>query len=549
MSGKVISLEIGLTTTNICEVDYKKKNPRVYNCVSFDTPKNSFDDGYIRDKNTFSLIAREYLTKYKIKGDKVVFTISSTKIVNREVIIPFVKENRIQDVINANASEYFPVDITDYILTYTILETIQEGETKKLRILVFAAPDNLIKNYYNIAELLGLEVMAIDYSGNSVYQIIKSQVNKGNNLVIQFNEQSTLLNIMENGVLKLQRTVGFSSLSIIHSLMEADYLNISDEANGLKQLVHEKFIMSGENLAMEEAAVSLSYSEDSEFQQHKKNYELKKEIMNSLQYLTGNIQRVMDYYYSKNKDKRIASIYITGFGSKYNGLDELLHLETGLDVETIRVLQAVSFRKNIQLDDQSQSDYIACIGATIDPLNFVSKEYQLKEKKSNSIHIIRMAIGAVLVISVALVGTSLLDYKNASIDNDRLNAEIASLSEINEVYEAHNNAKVLFDQVNEMNLLTKSSGTILGKLILELEDKLPRQSIIESFQITEDGITLSMKCNTKEGAAKTLMQLKEIPYLSNVATTGINQEADENGLSTTRFIVTGSYNLLSIMED
>jgi cell division protein FtsB len=201
------------------------------------------------------------------------------------------------------------------------------------------------------------------------------------------------------------------------------------------------------------------------------------------------------------------------------------------------------------LDDQSQSDYIACIGATIDPLNFVSKEYQLKEKKSNSIHIIRMAIGAVLVISVALVGTSLLDYKNASIDNDRLNAEIASLSEINEVYEAHNNAKVLFDQVNEMNLLTKSSGTILGKLILELEDKLPRQSIIESFQITEDGITLSMKCNTKEGAAKTLMQLKEIPYLSNVATTGINQEADENGLSTTRFIVTGSYNLLSIMED
>lgn len=549
MSGKVISIEIGLTNTKICEVDYKKKNPRVYNCITFDTPKNSFDDGYIRDKNTFSVIAKEYIAKSKIKGDKVVFSISSTKIVNREVIIPFVKINRIQDVINANASEYFPVDITDYILTYSILETIQDGENKKLRILVFAAPDNLIKNYYNIAELLGLEVAAIDYSGNSVYQITKTQISKGNNLVIQFNEQSTLLNIMEDGILKLQRTVGFSSLSIIHSLMEADYLDISDEANGFRQLIQEKFIISGENLAMEEAAASMSFADDTEFLKYKKNYELKKEIMNSLQYLTGNIQRVLDYYYSKNKDKRITNISITGFGSKYKGLDELLQLETGLDVETIRDLQAVNFRKNISLKDQIQSDYVACIGAAIAPINFVSKEYQLKEKKSNSIHIIRMAIGAALVISVTLVGTSLLDYKNASIDNQRLNAEIASLSEINQVYETHNNAKVLFEQVNTMDLMTKSAGTILGNLILELEDKLPRQSIIESFQITESGITLSMKCNTKEGAAKTLMQLKEIPYLSNIGTTGINQETDENGLFTTRFIVTGSYNLLAIMED
>lgn len=549
MSGKVISIEIGLTTTNICEVDFKKKNPRVYNCVSFDTPKNSYDDGYIRDKNTFSLIAKEHIAKSKIKGDKVVFTISSTKIVNREVIIPFVKVNRIQDVINANASEYFPVDITDYNLTYTILETLQEGENKKLRLLVFAAPDNLIKNYYNIAELLGLEVMAIDYSGNSVYQIIKTQINKGNHLIIQFNEQSTLLNIMENGVLKLQRTVGFSSLSIIHALMEADYLNISDEANGLKQLIQEKLISPDEVQALEEAAVALSYTDDRELLQHKKNYALKKEIMNSLQYLTGNIQRVLDYYYSKNKDKKIASIYMTGFGSRYNGLDELLQVETGLEVETIRHLHTVNFRKNLENINQNQSDYIACIGATVDPINFVSKEYQLKEKKSNSIHIIRMAIGAVLVISVTLVGTSILDYKNASLDNERLEAEIASLSEINEIYDTHNYAKVLFEQVTEMDLMTRSAGTALGKLILALEEKIPRQSIIESFQISENGITLSMKCNTKEGAAKTLMQLKEIPYLSNITTTGINQTTDENGLSTTRFIVTGSYNLLAIMED
>lgn len=549
MSGKVISIEIGLTTTQICEVDYKKKNPRVYNCISFDTPKNCFDDGYIRDKNTFTAIAKEYLSKSKIKGDKVVFSISSTKIVNREVIIPFVKRHRIIDIVNANASEYFPVDITDYILTYSILETVLEGEDKKLRILVFAAPDNLIKNYYNIAELLGLEVMAIDYSGNSVYQITKSQVGKGNHLVLQFNEQATLLNIIEDGVLRLQRTVGFSSLSIVHSLMEGKDCEVFDEAHGLRQLVQEKFIISREHLAMEEAAISLSFEDEAEFLKHRRNLELKKEIMNALQYLTGNIQRVLDYYYSKNKDKRITDIYITGFGAKYKGLDELLTIETGISVEIIKGLTDVNFRKNLQLEDMTQSDYISCIGATLDPVGFVPKEYQLQEKKNNSIHLIKIAFGAVFVISVALVGTSLLDYKNAALDQERLTAEISRLSEINEIYSAHNKAKITFDQVSAMEVMTKNPGTILGKLILELEDKLPRLSTIESFQITENGITLSMKCNTKEGASKTLMQLKEIPYISNIATNGINQSSDENGLSTVRFIVTGSYNLAALMED
>lgn len=548
MSGKVISIQIGLTTTHICEVNYKKKNPRVYKCVSFDTPENSFDDGYIRDKNTFANAAREILTKSKIKGDRVFFTISSSKIVNREVIIPFVKKHRIQDVINANGSEYFPVDISDYILTYTILETIQEDDVKKLRLLVFAAPDNLIKNYYNVAELLGLEVMSIDCSDNSTFQLFKSQGLKGIHLLLQFNEQSTLVNIIENGVLKLQRTVGFSSLSIVHSLMQADYLDISDVSDGLKELVQEKFLLSSEQLAMEEAAATISFVEQENFVQYRKNHELKKEILQSLQYLTGNIQRVLDYYYSKNKDKSVSGIYITGFGSKFNGIEELLHKETGLEVVKFQNLKNVTFSKKVILEEEIRNDYLVCIGATLDPIDYMSKEYQLNEKKSNNKLFIKTTIGTVLILSGTMIATSFLAYKNAAIDQERLNIEVANLSDINEVYEAHAHAKVLFEQVNTMDLMTHSPGTILGNIILELEDKLPTQSIFESFQITESGVTLSVKCNTKKGAAKTLMQLKEISYLTNITTTAITQETDENGLTTTRFIVTGGYNLITLGE-
>lgn len=550
MPRKVISIEIGVTNTKICEIDFKKKNPRVYNCVSFETPKNSYDDGYIIDKKTFAEVAKEVISTHKIKGNKVVFTISSTKIVNREVIIPFVKLSRIQDVIQANSSEYFPVDITDYILTYSILETIQEKDVKKLRLLVFAAPDNLIKNYYNIAELLGLEVMAIDYSGNSVYQVAKEQISHAS-MLIQLNEQSTLVNIIENGVLKLQRTVGFSSLSIIHTLMEFKDFNVDNEARAHQMLIKEKYILPMENLVVyEEAAASLNGMDDEIFIQKGKIHKLHTEILESMQYFIGNIQRILDYYYSKNKEKKIDAIYITGFGATFKGLDELLHIETGIPVKVIKYLPQVIFKKGYQNEGLKKCDYIACIGATLKPINFISKEHQLKYKKSTNMHILEIAGGALLVVCGILVGSAYFDYKSAKLDNESLKTELESIAVINEVYENHNKAKYVYEQVSGMDVLTKSPGIILGKLITELEKKLPRQTVIESFQFTKEGITLSMKCTSKEGVSKTLMQLKEITYLSNISTNGISQEEDENNLVTLHFIISASYNLTALtMEE
>ena len=49
MGKKVLSIEIGLHTTRVCEVEAGKKNPHVYNCISFDTPENIVEVGFILD--------------------------------------------------------------------------------------------------------------------------------------------------------------------------------------------------------------------------------------------------------------------------------------------------------------------------------------------------------------------------------------------------------------------------------------------------------------------------------------------------------------------
>ena len=50
------------------------------------------EDGYIRDKEAFASALKAELSRHDIQEKEVVFTLSSSKVVTREVIIPFVKD-------------------------------------------------------------------------------------------------------------------------------------------------------------------------------------------------------------------------------------------------------------------------------------------------------------------------------------------------------------------------------------------------------------------------------------------------------------------------
>ena len=130
MGKKILSIEIGLHTTKVCEVEAGKKNPHVSNCITFDTPDNIVEDGYILDKELMAQTLRSNLAKAKMNSKDVNITIVSTKIANREVVIPNMPESKIQAMIDTSASEYFPLDVSEYTISYSILDKINTKEEK-----------------------------------------------------------------------------------------------------------------------------------------------------------------------------------------------------------------------------------------------------------------------------------------------------------------------------------------------------------------------------------------------------------------------------------
>ena len=118
---KILSIEAEASQIRVAEVEVRGKKGRIYNCFCIPAPQGAVEDGQIRDTKTLGENLKAELSQRKIKTKKVYFATGSTRIASREVRIPFVKANRIQSIIEANATDYFPIDVTKYVMSYIIL--------------------------------------------------------------------------------------------------------------------------------------------------------------------------------------------------------------------------------------------------------------------------------------------------------------------------------------------------------------------------------------------------------------------------------------------
>ena len=65
---KMLSVEIGCSTTRIVEMDYQAKKPKVYRCVELKTPEGAVSDGYLNSAKQENL---KEAIKVTLKENKI----------------------------------------------------------------------------------------------------------------------------------------------------------------------------------------------------------------------------------------------------------------------------------------------------------------------------------------------------------------------------------------------------------------------------------------------------------------------------------------------
>ena len=436
-SKKAITIEIGYTLTKVCEVDYKTKAHKIYNSFTVPNGAEVINDGVLTVAPEFVENLQRALNLHRVKTKQVVFTIASSKIASREVTIPYVKENRILDVVNANASDYFPVDLSQYQLSYTILGTVGEKDSQQYKLLVMAVPKSLLTGYYDLARELKLEVAAIDYASNSIFQVVKEECAKGKHIVVKIDERASLVMAVEDSVMTFTRNVSYGVEEVMDVVMNTLCWG---EVTSVEQAI--RVLQRNDCIPLEDKSQETADASENQPVVRTAKTKALEDVLDAIMPLINGISRVVDYYASRGSGEAIERILITGLGADFKGVGELLSREVNMPVTVLKEAAGWNLIRNFK--NECFSEYIACVGAAVAPLDFKkesekrgkdkSKKAGSAEKGTNWAPIAYSVFGIGLVAAAGLAAVPMVGLAQLTKTNMELKSEAGGLEDIIPIY-------------------------------------------------------------------------------------------------------------------
>lgn len=579
MADRVLSIEIGYLLTKVCEIE-RGKTPRILNSFVIPTPDSMLMDGIVETNSQFVTDFGVEMANRRIKTNKAIFTIASSKIAAREAVIPFVKEKQIQSVVRANLSEYFPVDPSQYMFSHSVIDIIreevakeepkedakkadtngqaaetkaeEETETKNkptkkakaeeaapkqplgkptgYKILALAAPKQLIASYERLAKSLNLDVVSIDYNGNSIYQAAKEECKDGVQLIVKIDERNSLIMIIDNGAIALNRTIPYGIDEAISTLQETKSLGeVKTYSDALDLARRKTCILNSFDIANAATANSGQSDSDDSVQVR----EDKATVTNSLRTLAGGIMRVIEYYNANHGSRPIEKAYLTGIGADFSGLSALLTIEFGFKVKNLVHLAGINIEKVFK--DVTYGEYVTVIGASIAPIRFYADHDEEGKGKSSSksgvsgmfVAILVAALG--VIASIIMIVMSLVPYTKELANNLKYKKTITALTPAYETYEKFLKVKADIEYLRNVDRAGLNRNNEFNEFLSFLETEMPYSFCVTSIDTDYESMTMEATVGSKEEVAYALSKLKNYEMFLSADITGVSWIENELG--------------------
>ena len=319
-NGPIIGIDIGSSSIKIVQM---KKN-KVVRWGMETIPEGMVNQGRIEASTELAELIKKVCRKNKIKGKQCSVCISGSEMVIRELNLPEMTENQIIENIRHEITSFLPLNHEEYCIDYKVLEYTpgQNDRSGKIRILVAAAPNNLVHSYMSTLKKANLKVAYVDIVPNIVEKLTKwvaltsKTDQKDKNIgIIDFGAHTTNIVLLKDGNYFVHKTIASGG----------DYLTsqISEQLN-------------------------MDYSEAEAFKKKSNFFENDFHNMdclfvkNTIDFLITDIERTIEFYKNRNNQNGVDRFYLMGGGSLMKGLagyiKERFNIEVSFLSETLQQL-------------------------------------------------------------------------------------------------------------------------------------------------------------------------------------------------------------------
>jgi type IV pilus assembly protein PilM len=321
----LVGLDIGSRSLKAAEISDSKRGRELKKFGMTDIPHGAIEDGTINDPETVAESIRQLFKGYNIKERNVAISIGGYSVIVKKIAVQTMDEEELQETIHFEAEQYIPFDISDVNLDFQILGQ-NETNPNQMNVFLVAAKKEMVDDYYNLANLAGLNPCIIDVEAFALQNAFEVSYEPGddNIALIDIGASKTSLNILKgnNSVFMRDVSLGCSQINQkIISLVDCSF----DEAENLK-LGDNPERLSAEDLKGIVSSVVADWCTE--------------------------IRRALDFFYSTYPDDQIKRIILSGGGASIGEFRELLGVEASAEVETINPF------KGIYVDDRFDPEFI-----------------------------------------------------------------------------------------------------------------------------------------------------------------------------------------------
>ncbi|MGN0377921.1 MAG: pilus assembly protein PilM [Suilimivivens sp.] len=504
--GKILSVYVENEGMRVCEVAKSSGNIVVKNAFEVPLPSGTVEDGMIHDVEDAAKTLYAALKNNRIKRGKIAFVISSKRIANKEIVIPYMKnQKKIDEIIKANVDEYFPMNnLEDYIFRYTILDTFENAEGKHISVLVMAFQKQMVESYYQLASMMKMPVITVDYYGNSMYQLLKKQLNQGTVLAIQMDRNMSNVSIMKGKAQVFKRSIPYGRNTVIRNLAE------------LKGMTEEE----AEDILSDPRKLDMELTPD--------------EYSEVIRDFSSSITRVVEFHTTRNPGTTIELVKLMGSGIDLIGFPQVLGRELGIDVTIIKEVAGVKIAKknSAGLNYENIVDYLPGIGALIQSLDLKVEE-EKKKTGSYTIFVILIVLAALSVGGT--IGFLIWSTNALTEQKQNLQAKLDRYGTAEATYNEYLVAKKNYDVVKNYYDSTRNPSEMTYQMILDLEKVMPESVGIIDISIKNGSVEMTGISDGKDSLAKFVIELKKLPYVTNVRVDDILDTNAELGGKTSNF--------------
>jgi type IV pilus assembly protein PilM len=306
----VAGLDVGSSSVKVVELEGKMNSLSLVSLGFENLPDNTIVDGQIMELNTVSDVIQNVCNDHQIKAGQVVTGVSGHSVIVKNIILPPMSRDELEESIDWHAEEHIPYDLADVSLGYHITSETSEAT----QVLIAACKRERIDNLKQVVQFAGKQPVVIDvdtFALQNCYEVNYQPAETDVVTLLNIGASTMNVNIVQgtNSLFTRDITIGGSQFT--------DVLQRSLGLSFQQAEAVKRGVASAADGADEKAIEPL--------------------MDNVMEMVAMEIQKTFDFYRAtaENEGVEVKKILISGGGSKLNGLPEELSTRLELPVEVL----------------------------------------------------------------------------------------------------------------------------------------------------------------------------------------------------------------------